>query len=153
MGSVRREIRIDAGADDVWAIVGRPELLSLWFPGIVTSDVEGSTRRIVTGAGIPMPEQIITNDPLLRRFQYKIAAPMFTFHLATIDVHDLGDGTSLVVYSTDADPSAMALVIGGATTGALEELKRQVEAKAGPAVEAARAPSKASKPSKQGAPA
>ena len=45
-----------------------------------------------------------------------------------IDVIDLGDETCLVVYSTEADPRAMALVIGGGTRGALAELKRQMEA-------------------------
>ena len=33
-----------------------------------------------------------------------------------------------MVYSTEADPRAMALVIGGGTLGALKELKRQMEA-------------------------
>lgn len=46
----------------------------------------------------------------------------------TIDVHDLGDRTSLVVYATDADPDTLALVIGGATGAALRELRDQVEA-------------------------
>ena len=45
----------------------------------------------------------------------------------TIDAIDLGDDTTLVVYSTDADPRTMALTIGGGTAGALDELKRQME--------------------------
>jgi len=32
------------------------------------------------------------------------------------------------VYSTEADPRTMALTIGGGTAGALDELKRQMEA-------------------------
>ena len=47
---------------------------------------------------------------------------MFREHLGTIDVHDLGDGSSLVVYSTDAEPGALALVIGGAARAALGNL-------------------------------
>jgi hypothetical protein len=69
-----------------------------------------------------MPEHLLTVDPTLRRFQYRITAPMFREHLGTVDVHDLGDGTSLVVYSTDADPAALALVIGGAARAALAHL-------------------------------
>jgi len=46
----------------------------------------------------------------------------------TIDVIDLHDGTCLAVYSTEADPRTMALVIGGGSAGALNELKRQMEA-------------------------
>ena len=127
LGSIRHEIRIARRADDVWALVGEPTRLAEWFPGIVASIVDGSSRLITTGAGIPMPEEILVNDPVQRRFQYQITAPMFRFHRGTIDVIDLGDETSLVVYSTDADPRAMALTIGGGTAGALDELQRQLE--------------------------
>jgi hypothetical protein len=48
-------------------------------------------------------------------------------HLGTIDVFDLDDGSSLVSYATDCEPDAMALMIGGATGGAVAELKRQLE--------------------------
>ena len=137
MATLRREIRIDAPADEVWKVVGKPEILCLWFPGITASTVDGNTRTITTGTGIPMPEEIITNDSLQRRFQYRITASLFRQHLATVDVLDLGDGTCMVVYSTDAEPAVMALVIGGATTGALEELKRQFDAGGGPALLAA----------------
>ncbi len=139
MATLRREVRIHRSVDDVWSVVGRPELLHLWFPGIVNCTVDGTTRIITTGTGIPMPEEIITNDALQHRFQYRITAPMFRHHLATLDVIDIGDGTCMVVYSTDADPAVMALVIGGATTGALEELKRQFDSDCGPALDAARA--------------
>ena len=125
-----------APADEVWRVVGRPEILCLWFPGIISSTVEGTTRTITTGAGIPMPEEIITNDALQHRFQYRITSPIFRSHLATVDVIDIGDGTCMAVYSTDAEPSAMALVISGGTEGALQELKRQFESGEGPALDA-----------------
>ena len=66
-------------------------------------------------------------DRLQRRFQYRITAPIFREHTSTIDVHDLGDGTSLVVYSVDAEPSTMALVIGGAAGNALQHLRSLLE--------------------------
>ena len=77
-----------------------------------------------------MPEEIVTNDAIQRRFQYRITAGIVHNHLATIDVFALGDGSSLVAYATDCDPDAMALMIGGATGNALLELKRQLEAPA-----------------------
>ena len=126
-GSVRREVRIARAADDVWAWIGDPARLPEWFPGIVSATVDGTTRTIVTGTGIPMPEEIVTNDPLQRRFQYRITAPMFREHLSTIDVLDLGDGTCLAVYGADAIPSTMALVIAGAAGEALEHLRTILE--------------------------
>ena len=127
MASVRRHIQIERPADDVWARVGDVAGLHTWFPGIVDCVVDGRTRTITTGMGLPMPEEIVTHDPIARRFQYRITSPFFEHHLGTIDVFDLGDGTSLVSYATDAVPDAMALIIGGATGGALAELRRQVE--------------------------
>lgn len=130
-GSIRHEIRIDRPAADVWALAGDVHRLHTWFPGIVDSSVSTNdgvmTRVIVMGSGMPMPEEILVIDNTQRRFQYRITAPLFKHHRGTIDVIDLGDDTCLVVYSTESDPRAMALVIGGGTQGALEELKRQME--------------------------
>lgn len=127
MATVRRETRIARSADDVWALVGEPSRLHEWFPGMVASTVDGSTRTITTATGIEMPEEILTIDPILRRFQYRLTSPIVRQHLGVIDVFDLGDDTSLVSYSTDAEPDAMALIIGGATGGALAELRRILE--------------------------
>ena len=125
--SVRRQVRIARAPDDVWALVGDPARIQEWFPGIESSTVDGTTRVIVTGSGLPMPEEIVTNDAIQRRFQYRITAPMFREHLSTLDVLDLGDGTCLVVYAADANPSTMALVIAGAAGNALEHLKVMME--------------------------
>lgn len=127
MGTVRREVRIGRPAAAVWALVGDPAALPRWFPGIVDAVVDGTTRVVTTGAGLPMPEQIVTCDPILRRFQYRITAPLFRHHLSTLDVIDLGDETSLVVYGVDAEPDVMALVIGGAAGNALHHLKTLLE--------------------------
>jgi len=139
MATLRREVVIDRNADEVWRVVGRPELLHLWFPGIIDCAVEGKLRTITMATGLPMPEEIITNDSLQRRFQYRITAPMFRQHLATLDVIELSPSSCIVVYSTDADPDVMALGIGAATGDALLELRRQFDADDGPALQAARA--------------
>jgi hypothetical protein len=127
LGSLRHEIRIRRSAADVWERVRDAAGLHTWFPGISSSPVDGMSRVIVLGSGMPMPEEILVIDDVQRRFQYRISAPIFKHHRGTIDVIDLGDDTSLVVYSTEADPRTMALTIAGGTAGALDELKRQME--------------------------
>jgi uncharacterized protein YndB with AHSA1/START domain len=127
MGTVRRQVQIRRSADDVWAVVGDPASIHTWFPGMVDATVDGRTRIITTASGLPLPEEIITVDPIQRRFQYRVTAPIMQHHLGTIDVFALEDGTSLVSYSTDCEPDAMALIIGGATGAALAELRRQLE--------------------------
>lgn len=127
LGSIRHEIRIRRPATDVWALAGDPARLHEWFPGITSCEVNGTTRVITLGSGLAMPEEILVVDGVQRRFQYRITAPLFRHHRGTIDVIDVGDGTCLVVYSTEADPRTMALTIGGGTAGALDELRRQME--------------------------
>ncbi|MDA8147973.1 MAG: SRPBCC family protein [Actinomycetota bacterium] len=126
--SIRREIRITAPADEIWAVVGNPTRLPEWFPGVVSCEVDGDTRTVTAGAGRSMTERVVTIDRLQRRFQYRITAPMFREHLGTIDVIDLGDSTCLVVYGTDAVPAMLALAVGGATGQALANLRALVEA-------------------------
>ena len=126
-GSIRYHARIARPADVVWRLVGDATRLHEWFPGIDSCVVEGTTRTITLGSGISMPEQMLVHDDLQRRFQYTITAPIFTYHRGTIDVLDLGDGTCVVVYQTDADPRTMALTISGGTAGALDRLTTIME--------------------------
>jgi hypothetical protein len=126
-GSVRRHVHINRSAGEVWARIGDPARIQEWFPGIVSSEVDGTTRVITTGAGLPMPEEIVTHDDIQRRFQYRITAPLFSEHLSTLDVLDLDDGTCVVVYGADAIPATMALVIAGAAGNALEHLRELME--------------------------
>jgi carbon monoxide dehydrogenase subunit G len=124
---VRREREIAASADDVWARITDAAGLAGWFPGIESSTVDGDTRVITMGSGIPLAETILTNDSIQRRFQYRIAGGLFKEHLGTIDVIPTAAERCLVVYSSDADPATMAIVLGGATGNALDELARQLE--------------------------
>ncbi len=127
MATVRRELRFHHPAAEVWAAIGDATAIHEWFPGIEASTVEGTTRTVTTGSGVRLVEEVVTNDPVLRRFQYRIAPGLLRDHLGTVDVIDLGDGTCLGVYSTDASPDVMALVLGGACGAALHELRRQLD--------------------------
>ncbi len=135
-GSVRHHRRIAVDAERAWAVVGRPELLHHWFPGIAACEVVGARRSVTLGTGIRLDETILTNDALQRRFQYRIDGGLFKEHLATIDVLAIDAGSCIVSYASDADPATMAVVLGGAMHGALEDLARQLETDAGPALDA-----------------
>ena len=126
-GSVRHELRIDRPPDEVWEIVGAPERLGEWFPGIEARMESPGERVVTTRSGLSFNESLLTVDRLQRRFQYRITNPFFREHLGTVDVIALDDGASLVVYGVDADPALMALVIGGAARAALERLRTKLE--------------------------
>src|SRR4051794_17093099 len=127
MASVRRQIIIDRPADEVYAVFADPLTIADWFPGVAAATVEGTMRTITTESGLPMAEEIVTNDPIQRRFQYRLAPGFIQDHTGTIDVFDIGEGRSLVSYATDCEPAALALMIGGATGNALKEFRRQAE--------------------------
>lgn len=127
MATIRRDVRFHQPADVVWAAVADTATLDTWFPGITACTQDGDVRTVTLGSGISLPERIITDDPLQRRLQYRIESGPVRDHLATLDVIDLDDGTCLGVYSTDAEPAVMALVIGAACGNALEELRRQLD--------------------------
>jgi Polyketide cyclase / dehydrase and lipid transport len=135
-GSERRQRVIQVSADRAWQVLARPELLHLWFPGIVDCEVDGRTRTITTGMGLTLVEDLLTNDSIQRRFQYRISGGVFKEHLASIDVIELTSASCLVTYASDADPAPMAIVLGGAMTSALAELARQLEQDCGPAIDA-----------------
>lgn len=139
--SVRRHATIEAPADAAWAVVTRADVLATWFPGLRSVVMRTpSIRTITTGVGLSLDEEIVTNDPLQRRFQYRITGGFFKEHLASVDVLPLGDDRCLVTYSSDADPATMAIVLGGAMEAALTSLKQQVEAGSGPALDAVAGP-------------
>jgi len=129
MATLRYERRVDAPADVVWDVVGDPASISEWFPGIVSCDVEGTRRTIRTATGLEMPEEILANDSIRHHFAYRITAPIYRFHLGTIDVEAIDESSSTCVYETTAVPDVLALIIGGATIGALREIGRLAEAR------------------------
>lgn len=125
--SVRRDVRIDRPAEQVWALAGDPARVHEWFPGITSCSVKGDERMITTAAGHVLTEKILTLDPLQRRLQYETDWPMCRQHLGTLDVLEIDEGSCLVVSGTDAEPATMALVIAGATGAALGHLRDLLE--------------------------
>ena len=129
MATIRRHIFIDRPAEDVWALVGRPELLHEWFPTTGTK-LEGDKRWIYLASGITFEEDIIMLDHDLRRFQYKIVNnPLITFHLGTVDVVADGPDRCMLMYSTDMEPEVLALPIAGAASVGIAKIKEMFDGK------------------------
>ena len=131
MATVRYERRIAASPDTVWGVVRDPKSIPEWFPGITSCDMDGKIRTIHLANGLSMPEEIIVSDDIMRRFAYKIVSPLYRSHLGTIDVIEIGPKDSLCVYSTTAEPDVLALVIGGGSYAALDEIQRIAEEREG----------------------
>lgn len=127
MGSIRRTQHIECTPDKAWELIGDPARLHEWFP-ITSCRVEGNKRWITQANGVTMEEDIITVDNALMRFQYSIVNnPMITEHMGTVDVFDDGHGHCIAMYSTNAKPHPLALVIGGAAGEGLAKAKKMLE--------------------------
>jgi Polyketide cyclase / dehydrase and lipid transport len=131
MATLRSHARIQRSADDVWAVVARPERIREWFPGVVDAAVADGVRTMTLRTGMPLVEDIVTVDHHLRRFQYRVTGPIpVAFHLATVDViddHPDDDTSCLLVYSTEIDPEPMAFVFDGAIADAVATLARMLD--------------------------
>jgi carbon monoxide dehydrogenase subunit G len=125
MASARAHARIARSADDVWKVVGDPDSLPDWFPGIdaASTDADGLRTVTVGGGTVQVKEQISRRDDALRRMQYSIVdGPMpVTYHCATIDVLDDGD-SAVVVYAVDYEPAELSAVFEPMPGGAVQAL-------------------------------
>ena len=127
MATVRHHVIIDVPATEAWGLLGDAARLGEWFPGVVSCDVEGTTRTVTLATGLTLPEEIVTVDALQRRFQYSLRLPVITSHLSTIDVIELESDRCCCVYGVDAMPAVMALVVAGAAADGLDRAKELLE--------------------------
>jgi carbon monoxide dehydrogenase subunit G len=129
MATLRSDITIDRPVQEVWAVVSDAGRISEWFPSVNTSSASGNGRSCELQGGVPLEEEIVTNDPELRRFQYRIVGGGVPadFHLGTIDVLALDGDRSLVVYSTEITPDELAGTMGPAVEGGVRGLKEYCE--------------------------
>ncbi len=129
MATIRHHARIAAPPDEVWKAVADAGSISTWFPLIEESRAADGKRFCTLKGGGKLEEEIVTSDDDLRRFQYRITAGDIPveFHLGTVDVLPDGD-TSLVVYSTDVTPDAVAEQMDGVISQGLQGLKDHLEA-------------------------
>ncbi|MGQ0618260.1 MAG: SRPBCC family protein [Acidimicrobiia bacterium] len=127
MATIRHHAHLDRSPAEVWKVVADAGAISRWFPGIDSSDADGTSRRCSMG-GVELVEEIVTVDDELRRFQYRITeGPMpLEFHLGTVDVLPDGDG-SLVIYSTEVSPDDAKAMIDPAIAGGVEGLRAHLE--------------------------
>jgi len=124
MATARHHARLDAPADEVWALVRDPAGIADWLPGVDGVEMDGDAR-VVSTMGIEIREDCVVEDDL-RRFRYTIVdGPMeFDFHRATIDVLEDGDG-SIVMYAVEVEPADTQPIMDAVTGGGVGALKER----------------------------
>jgi uncharacterized protein YndB with AHSA1/START domain len=128
MPTLRSHVVIDAPADAVWKVVSDAANIADWFPAMDSSTGDGTRRTVVLRGGATLIEEIVTNDPELRRFQYRAIGGDLAVerHLGTIDVIELAPDRSIVVYGTEIEPETLAVPFEAAISEAVRTLPQHV---------------------------
>jgi carbon monoxide dehydrogenase subunit G len=110
MASIRKEIPLDARAEDVWAAVRDIGALhTRLVPGFVTDTKLESGARIVTFAnGMIVKELIVDLDDKARRLVWSAVGGRLSHHNASAQVFADGDGRSRLVWTADLLPDELA---------------------------------------------
>ncbi|MFQ6397263.1 SRPBCC family protein [Nocardia sp. KC 131] len=131
MGSVKKEIVVEATVEDVWAIIGDFDQGPIRMaPGFVTEcRLDGPGVRVATFVnGTVLRERLIALDEVQRRFVYSIVGDSVTpkHNNASMQVfpHDSG---SRFVWIHDVLPDELAVAFGASMDQGLEVFKRTVE--------------------------
>ena len=110
MASIRKEIPLDARAEDVWAAVRDVGALhTRLVPGFVTDTKLEPGARIVTFAnGMVAKELIVDLDDKARRLVWSAVGGRLSHHNASAQVFAEGDGRSRLVWTADLLPDELA---------------------------------------------
>ena len=110
MASVRKEILLDARAEDVWdAVRDVGALHTRLVPGFVTDTRLEKGARIVTfGNGMVVRELIVDLDDTARRLVWSASGGRLSHHNAAAQVFADGDTRSRLVWTADLLPDELA---------------------------------------------
>jgi uncharacterized protein YndB with AHSA1/START domain len=136
--TVTNTVEINAGPDEVWAVLADLPATRMWLPGVVSARMDGDLRVCTTGDGQEIHERIsdLSAEDRSYRFQH-VRVPMPVRASGGIFTVTPGTdpGTSLVTLETTfepLDPAGVDEVTGmirGAFGQSLESLRRYVEEK------------------------
>jgi carbon monoxide dehydrogenase subunit G len=109
LATIRREVIVEAPADEVWdAIRDVGAAHRRVFPGVLTDVRMDGDARIVTFAnGLVVRELIVDVDDDARRFAWAAVGGRLTHHNASIQVFADGDHRTRVVWILDLLPNEL----------------------------------------------
>jgi hypothetical protein len=130
MGSVYREIEIDASPELVWDVIRDVGAVHTRLaPGFVTDvRMEGDVRFVTFITGRVVPERIVGIDQAVRRMAYTaVDVPERKHHNASFQVFANGPDSCRLVWITDILPDTLATVFAENMEKGLAVAKRQLE--------------------------
>lgn len=129
MACIRKEISIEARAEDVWdAVRDVGAVHRCLVPGIVVdAQLDGDARVVTFANGMVVRELIVDIDDTARRFAYAAVGGRASHHNASIQVFADGAARSRLVWVTDLLPHELATTIGALVEQGAAAMKRTLE--------------------------
>jgi hypothetical protein len=110
MASIRKEIQVEASAEQVWAVIGDfPQGPVRMAPGFVTaSQADGDVRVVSFANGVVAKERLVDLDQAARRLVWTIFDGPLTHHNGSMQVFADGAERCRVVWTADLLPNDLA---------------------------------------------
>ncbi|MDP1749621.1 MAG: SRPBCC family protein [Reyranella sp.] len=130
MATLRREISLDATADQVWpAIRDFGHVHARVAPGFLTAlEMDKGDRVVTFFNGMVARERLVTTDDEARRLVYAVVEGRASHYNAAVQVFPDGEAKSRLVWTIDLLPNELAPAIGGMMDQATGVMKKTLEA-------------------------
>jgi hypothetical protein len=131
MASIRREIQVDAGAEQVWdAIADVGAIHTRLAPGfVVDTRLEDGARIVTFGNGLVARELIVDVDHGSRRLVWSVVGGRPTHHNASLQVLAESERLSRVIWIADLLPDELASPIGSLIDQGMAVMKKTLESR------------------------
>jgi carbon monoxide dehydrogenase subunit G len=129
MASIRKEIVVEARAQDVWdAIRDIGALHQRLVPGfVIDTQLEKGARIVTFGNGLVVRELIVDLDEQARRLVWSARGARLTHHNASVQVFADGEKRTRLVWIADLLPDELAGDIRGMIEQGAAVMKKTLE--------------------------
>ncbi len=131
MASIRREIHLEAGAEQVWdAIADVGAVHTRLAPGfVIDTRLEGGARVVTFGNGLVARELIVDVDHGSRRLVWAVVGGRPTHHNASLQVVAEAERRSRVIWIADLLPNELASPIASLIDQGMAVMKKTLESR------------------------
>jgi carbon monoxide dehydrogenase subunit G len=131
MASIRREIHVEAGAEQVWeAIADVGAVHTRLAPGfVIDTRLEGGARVVTFGNGLVARELIVDVDHGSRRLVWAVVGGRPTHHNASLQVVAEAERRSRVIWIADLLPNELASPIAALIDQGMPVMKKTLESR------------------------
>ena len=131
MASIRREIHVEAGAEQVWdAIADVGAVHTRLAPGfVIDTRIEGGARVVTFGNGLVARELIVDVDHGSRRLVWAVVGGRPTHHNASLQVVAEAERRSRVIWIADLLPNELASPIASLIDEGMAVMKKTLESR------------------------